>query len=155
MSETKIERFIGDFAFLSNFHPSTISHRGKLWATVEAAYQAMKTVDPEQQETIRKAKSAAIAKKLGRTVTIRPDWENVKVEVMRELVREKFKNPLLREMLLATDGADLIETNYWNDSFWGVCRGHGQNWLGRILMETRAEILAEVTADATLHNINQ
>lgn len=139
-----IDRFIDEFAFLSNFHPSTIYINGKPYATVEHAYQASKTLDERQHEFIRTARNAGEAKKLGRAVTLRADWEDVKVNLMRDFVKRKFENPFLREMLMATGDATLIEGNFWNDKFWGVCRGVGQNWLGRILEEERASILAEI-----------
>jgi hypothetical protein len=149
----KIDRFINEFAFLSNFHPSTIIVDGRHYATVEHAYQAAKTLDETQREMVRKSKTAAEAKKLGRSVTLREDWDQVKVDLMRKFVKAKFENPLLREMLLATEDAELIEGNHWNDKFWGVCRGQGQNWLGRILQEVRDEIRAEVDAESALDDI--
>lgn len=142
-----IDRFIGEFAFLSNFYPSTIRYRGELFRTVEHAYQAAKTQVESERKVIQSAKTPGEAKKLGRSVTLRGDWDTIKVDLMRQFVKLKFENPLLREMLLATGDADLIEGNYWNDKFWGVCRGHGENWLGRILMEVRAEIAAENAAE--------
>jgi ribA/ribD-fused uncharacterized protein len=72
----------------------------------------------------------------------RADWEAVKLEVMKEILRLKFSEPSLREALLATGDAPLIEANTWNDTFWGVCRGRGQNHLGRLLEEVREEIRA-------------
>jgi predicted NAD-dependent protein-ADP-ribosyltransferase YbiA (DUF1768 family) len=70
-------------------------------------------------------------------VPIRSDWDEVKVEVMRALVRIKFSTDL-QPHLLSTGEAELVEGNWWGDQFWGVCDGKGENWLGRILMETRA-----------------
>lgn len=139
-----IDRFIDEFAFLSNFHPSTIYLNGKPYATVEHAYQAAKTLDESQHETIRTARNPGEAKNLGKAVILRPNWEDIKVDLMRNFVKLKFENPLLRELLLATDDATLIEGNYWNDKFWGVCRGVGQNWLGRILEDERTRIIAEI-----------
>ena len=82
--------------------------------------------------------SGGRAKRLGR-VELRSDWEEVKIEVMREVLRCKFsQNPDLKAKLIATGDAELIEGNNWNDRFWGVCRGVGQNHLGRLLMELRA-----------------
>lgn len=142
-----IDRFVEDFAFLSNFYPSTFRYEGKTYRTVEHAYQAYKTLDESERQIIRNAKSAGEAKKLGRSVTLRKDWDSIKVDVMRCLIKLKFENPLLREMLIATGNSELIESNYWNDKFWGVCRGQGENWLGRILTEQRNEIIAEIDAE--------
>lgn len=141
----KIERFVGDYAFLSNFFPSTIIVGGRKYATVEHAYQAFKTSEDSEHETVRNAPTPAIAKKLGRSVTLREEMKSDvgRIKLMQKLVRLKFENPILRELLLATDNAELIEGNLWNDKFWGVCRGTGENWLGKILMEVRNEIIEE------------
>ena len=126
--------------FLSNFHPSTISFEGQLYPTVEHAYQASKTLDSQIRNMIRKSVSPMDAKKLGRSLTLRDDWADVKVDVMRKLIREKFQNPFLQHLLLQTGDLSLINENRWNDKFWGVCKGVGENWLGRILEEVREEI---------------
>lgn len=137
-----IDRFTSEagYGFLSNFHPSTIYIDGKSYATVEHAYQAHKTLDEASRELIRRAKTPSEAKKLGQGVQLRSDWEDVKIDLMRSFIRQKFENPFLRPQLLDTGDAELIENNYWNDRFWGVCRGVGQNWLGKILMEVRDEM---------------
>lgn len=128
------------YPFLSNFHPSTIIVEGKAYKTVEHAYQAHKTIDEPSRETIRNSKDPATAKKLGRGVQMRSDWDDVKVGLMRDFIRKKFENPFLRPKLMETGDAELVYGNTWNDRFWGVCRGSGLNWLGRILMEVREEL---------------
>lgn len=128
------------YGFLSNFHPSTIFVDGKSYPTVEHAIQAHKTTDEKTKDLIRRAKTPGEAKKLGRAVQLREDWEQVKVGLMRDFIRKKFENPFLRPLLLDTGDADLVEGNTWNDTFWGVCRGSGLNWLGKILMEVREEL---------------
>ena len=138
-----IDRFVGDFAFLSNFYGSVIYVNGQRYDTVEHAYQAAKTLDVGSQRLIREAKTAALAKKLGQAVELRPDWDVVKLPIMEDLIRKKFENPFLRPLLVATADAELIEGNHWNDTFWGICRGNGQNWLGKTLMKIRSEIIAE------------
>lgn len=142
-----IDKFSGDFGFLSNFYPSVIYVDGLKYASVEHAYQAAKSSDPSTRELIRGAKTSAIAKKLGKSVQLRPDWESTKIELMRVLVRKKFDNPFLKPLLLATGDAELIEGNTWNDTTWGVCRGVGQNWLGKILMQVRDELAAQDAKD--------
>lgn len=134
-----IDSFRGEFAFLSNFYPSTLWYKGEKYPSVEHAYQAAKAGDESTKRMIREAKTPAVAKKLGYSCQLPFDWDTMKLTIMEEIVREKFKNPLLREMLLATDSTELIEGNTWNDKFWGVCRGVGQNMLGRILMKIREE----------------
>lgn len=130
------------YDFLSNFYRSTIWIDGQSWPTIEHAYQAHKTLDLKERETIRNAKDPAIAKRLGRGVTLRGDWDAVKVDLMRSFVRKKFESPFLADLLAKTGDLELVHTNSWNDRVWGVCRGTGQNLLGKILMEVREEIRA-------------
>ena len=127
------------YGFLSNFHTSTIYIDGKPYPSVEHAYQASKTLNEDTREVIRNAKSPGEAKKLGKCVQLRPDWDSVKVDLMRQFLRQKFESPFLRHQLLETGDADLVYGNTWNDRFWGVCRGGGTNWLGKLLMELRNE----------------
>lgn len=127
------------YGFLSNFHTSTIYIDGKPYPSVEHAYQASKTLNEDTREVIRNAKSPGEAKKLGKCVQLRPDWDSVKVDLMRQFLRQKFESPFLRHQLLETGDADLVYGNTWNDRFWGVCRGGGNNWLGKLLMELRNE----------------
>lgn len=132
-----IDSFSKEFGFLSNFYECTFYYEGKKQKSVEHAYQAAKANDPTAKEAIREAATPSLAKKLGKSVQLPSDWETTKVDIMRELVTKKFENPFLKEMLLATGDAELVEGNWWGDRFWGVCKGVGQNWLGKILMEVR------------------
>lgn len=141
MGQERIDKFDGEFHFLSNFHTSYILYDGIVWPTVEHAYQAMKTLDENQRMNILEANSPSEAKKLGRCVTMRVDWDDIKLEIMEELVREKFESkPKLAEKLLATEDIEIVEGNTWGDTFWGVCKGVGENHLGKILMKIRDEI---------------
>jgi ribA/ribD-fused uncharacterized protein len=134
-----VPAFAGVLDFCSNFHPSPVFG----YPTVEAAYQAAKTTDPAVRARIRAAATPGQAKRLGRGLALRPGWEEMKLDVMRTLVREKFaRHPALAERLLATGDVELVERNYWRDTFWGVCGGRGENHLGRILMDLRAELRA-------------
>lgn len=81
------------------------------------------------------------AKREGTALVLRPDWAEVRLTAMRQVIRAKFtQNPELAERLLATGEGQLVELNTWEDRFWGVCEGVGENWLGQILMEVRAEL---------------
>jgi len=136
-----IKNFTGKYAFLSNFHLSPTKLDNQLYASVEHAFQAAKTHDPQEREQIRFAPSARDSKNLGRKCTRRSDWHDIRLELMLELVRSKFElNPDLAERLLDTGDQDLQEGNTWNDHFWGVCEGEGENHLGRILMQVRGEL---------------
>lgn len=72
---------------------------------------------------------------------MRPDWEEVKYDVMYEIVKAKFiQNPDLKEKLLSTGDEYLVEGNHWGDRTWGQVNGVGKNWLGKILMKVREEL---------------
>ena len=138
----RIDRFRGEHAFLSNFHRHPFSWQGKVWPTSEAAFQAAKTRDERMRERIRRAPSRAAAKRLGRRVDLRTDWEHVKDDVMHSVLQAKFAVPELRDALLATGDAELVEGNTWDDRYWGVCGGEGLNRLGSALMRIRDGIRA-------------
>lgn len=136
-----IASFQGEYRWLSNFWYCTIDGR---YTTIEHLYQASKTLNKDEQKKILNASTPAIAKRLGRYVTLRSDWNEIKIKVMTQLVTKKFKQNLdLQKKLLATGSEQLIEGNGWGDTFWGVCNGRGANHLGEILMEVRASIINE------------
>lgn len=134
-----INSFRGSYEFLSNFYPATVEYEGLFYPTVEHAFQAAKTVSVYQRAGILGRSTPALAKRMGRQVTLRPNWEDIKIRIMESLVRQKFRDKELKEKLLATGNEELIEGNWWGDTFWGVCRGEGHNHLGKILMKTREE----------------
>ena len=140
MEENKITSFRGDYFFLSNFYPCAILYNGYLFGSVEAAFQAQKVINSRDQVSFTQM-SPGQAKKYGKTVELRKDWEDVKLSIMEDIIREKFiYDPDLIKMLLDTGDKELIEGNNWNDTFWGMCRGKGENHLGKILMKLRAEL---------------
>lgn len=135
----KIDKFDGDYAFLSNFYSCKVTYNGITYLNAEAAFQAQKTLnEPERKEFAWLTPSQA--KQKGRHVKLRQDWEFVKISVMTEIVRNKFQqNPELAQKLADTDDSFLEEGNWWHDRFWGVCNGIGDNHLGQILMKIREE----------------
>jgi len=135
-----INSFSGPYRFLSNFYPSIIEYDGIEYPTAEHAYQAAKTYDTAIKRKISMLDSPGKAKRCGQDVIIRLDWEEVKVDVMEDILRIKFDNNELFNKLVITIGEELIEGNYWGDTFWGVCNGVGQNNLGKILMKIRDQI---------------
>lgn len=135
-----IYSFTGKYAFLSNFHPCEIRWGKVIYPSVEHAFQASKSTSPNMRLAISEASTPGRAKRLGRQVELRRDWENVKVPVMRSLLIKKFAIPDLAEQLLATGDRELIEGNTWNDIYWGVCEGRGLNMLGKLLMEVRESL---------------
>lgn len=115
--------------------------RVKKYPTTEHAFQAAKTLDEKEREKIRVAKTPGQAKRLGQKVTLRKDWESIKIKIMLNLNRQKFDRADLGDRLVDTGQAELIEGNTWGDTFWGVCKGVGKNHLGKILMEVREELV--------------
>jgi len=135
-----IAGFTGEHAFLSNFHPSPLDYEGLTYPTVEHAFQAAKSTDAADRLRISLTAKPGQAKRLGRRVALRPDWERVKLGVMLGLLRLKFERPELRQMLRETGSAELIEVNGWGDRYWGQDRqGNGQNHLGELLVQVRGE----------------
>lgn len=119
---------------------------GLRYISVEHAYQAAKSLEMNDRIAITRIANPAAVKVYGQTIQLRPDWESVKVPLMLDLVRQKFTNSAeLRALLINTGEQELIEGNYWHDTFWGRCtcdrhRNAGENWLGRILMQIRKEL---------------
>lgn len=146
----RIDRFDGKYFFLSNFYPSAIiDEAGIKYPTVEHYFQANKATNQQDKATIARAATPGNAKMAGRSVHLREDWENVKDSIMLDGLRLKFAIPQLRERLLETEDAELIEGNTWHDNYWGNCycdkcrniRGHNQ--LGTLLQQLREEIKNE------------
>lgn len=168
-----IDSFRGEYAFLSNFFLCPIELDGVIYPSVEHTYQASKTTSKLERDMVHKlrycskckasnvnslaskclicARNLTIevmtpgqSKKAGSMVTLRSDWEDIKVfPVMYDLLVKKFGLPSLQSMLLATGESELVEGNTWSDHFWGVCNGTGENWLGKLLMLIRDELRAE------------
>lgn len=142
----RIASFKGPHSFLSNFHPAPLTYEGILYQTSEHAFQAAKTLDVEARKKIAALSTAGKAKAAGKKVALRANWNDIRVDIMREIVTIKFDtHPDLARELLATDDAELVEGNTWNDTFWGVCRNNGLNHLGKILMEIRAKLKPATT----------
>lgn len=136
-----INIFRGDYWFLSNMCASRIVLGGVTYTCAEAAFQAVKLSDKSQRATFQNLDGKA-AKALGKKIVLRQDWEEIKLDAMRWIVHEKFRqNPYLAKKLLATGEEELVEFNTWYDTFWGVTEKEGgKNWLGKILMEERQRL---------------
>ncbi len=138
-----IDSFQGEYRWLSNFEPVDIVFEGELYPSVEHAYVAAKTLDRTARKAIALLSTPGAAKRAGRMLKVRPDWDTVKLDVMRSLTRQKYHHARLRRLLLATGDAQIVEGNTWGDTFWGVCNGEGENHLGKIIMEVRAQWMTQ------------
>ena len=151
MYKNEIKSFRGKYDFLSNFYPCAIIHDGFEYKSLEAAFQAAKCDNLSERLKFQCLKPEE-AKKLGKKIILRSDWETKKLFILRELIKLKFiGNPDLLNRLLETGDAMLIENNIWHDNFYGNCTCNrcqnitGFNYLGAALMQLR---------DQLLHNIN-
>ena len=146
-----IDSFTGPFRFLSNFYPVDILYEGIHYPSTEHAFQAAKTTDEAARFTISLCPTPGYAKRAGKRVVLRENWDNLKYGIMHELVNKKFgeHRPDLRQKLLETGYAILIEGNTWGDETWGCTHSSklhptewaGKNWLGKILMDVRDDIV--------------
>lgn len=135
-----INSFSGEFEFLGNFYECPVTVDGLTFKNSEAAYQAMKTLNEEERRSFAEL-SPSDAKKLGRKINLRPDWEEIKNEVMYKVCKAKFsQNPDVMELLRKTGHEELIEGNNHGDTYWGMIGGIGENYLGRTLMRIRNEM---------------
>lgn len=151
MHTTSITSFTGIHRFLSNFGhcPEGVTHMGIKYATAEHAYQAQKITNVELRQAVYGCHdnpaldcTPVDAKRISRAYPLRHDWNQVKLQAMTEIVWAKFtQNPTLRAKLLGTGDTELIEGNWWGDTYWGVYKGKGENHLGKILMETRRRLV--------------
>ena len=132
--------FRGKYNFLSNMYSVDFEWDGRIYHSSEAAFQSAKSLNPAERDRFS-AMAGVTAKREGKKVSLRPDWEDVKVAVMEEIVMAKFsQNPELARKLIDTGDLELVEGNRWHDTFWGVdvMTGRGENNLGQILMKVRA-----------------
>lgn len=138
-----ITSFTGENAFLSNFHPSPVTFELLQFPTVENAYQAAKSLSEEVRITFI-GKTPGQAKRAGAKLPLRNDWEEVKFGVMKNLLRKKFQDKTLADLLTGTGTQIIIEGNDWGDTIWGMVQkdGHwvGNNRLGVMLMDIRDEL---------------
>lgn len=132
--------------FLSNFSLCSVKFEGLTYISVEHAYQAAKSLDEDVRKLVMSEPTPARAKRRGKAIVLRPNWDNIKFDIMHDLLVQKFASDTTFERkLLDTGDAILIEGNYWHDLCWGQCycprhKWEGGNALGNMLMEIRAEI---------------
>ena len=135
-----IDSFREEYYFLSNFYHVDVEYDGIVYKNTEAAFQAQKVLD-DNEKLLFSDLYPREAKKLGRRVKLRKDWNDVKDNYMYEICKPKFtQHEDLAEKLLETGDEELVEGNTWNDTYWGVCNGKGKNQLGKTLMRIREEL---------------
>jgi len=139
-----IKEFQDKYRFLSNFFPCVITYEGITYPSIEHAYQAHKCISIQARKLIASLATPGQAKRAGAKTILRKDWEQVKLSVMEDLLRLKFFQEPFRSALIATGTQEIIEGNTWGDTYWGVCKGVGQNNLGKLLMTIRYDINAEI-----------
>ena len=138
-----INEFRGKYYFLSNFFEIPVTWDGVTYQNNEAAFQSAKVLDKSVREKFSTLDPSS-AKRKGRNVQLRHDWEQVKYDIMYEICRAKFsQNEELKTKLLETEDQHLEEGNTWGDMIWGTVNGKGQNHLGKILMRVREELKNE------------
>jgi ribA/ribD-fused uncharacterized protein len=155
-----IDSFKGEYAFLSNFWPwvdgvmvmtEPVVLKGRVFPSAEHAYQACKTLSEEEQRRVAGALTPGKAKAIGRSLVLRPDWEQKKVGIMRLVIQAKFApTTRLSHELMLTGDKRLVEGNTWDDDFWGCVQTTpggvwiGRNELGRLLMEQRTALQHDI-----------
>ena len=131
------------YGCFSNFSRHGITLDGEFWPTTEHYFQAQKFAGTEHEKIVHDAKTPGDAARLGRDRQrrLRADWESVKDDIMRRAVKAKFEQHAdIRQILLGTSDAEIIEKTS-DDHYWGIgSRGDGKNMLGVILIEVREQL---------------
>lgn len=158
-----INHFRGEYGFLSNMYNAPIIYEGIKWENTETAFMWEKCrlceVEIKEEDKAEKFWEIGdivpwtqfcmlmppnIVKKKSREVELRPDWNEIKLKIMYDVLVLKFTSEPFREKLLATGDQNIVEGNYWNDKFWGVdlkeTPNEGENWLGRLIMDIRNKL---------------
>ena len=138
-----IRQFDGTkYSFLSNFYKTHIYYNGMEYENSEAAFQGQKPTDISEREQFQKM-GPSESKAAGRKCHLRNDWETIKDQIMYEVITAKFEqNTKLKDLLLSTGNAELVEGTTWNDRYWGIDlnSGQGSNHLGQILEKVREDL---------------
>jgi ribA/ribD-fused uncharacterized protein len=136
-----ITSFSGSNFFLSNFYPCEVTFEGRVYKSSEHAYVAAKTIDDNIRAYVAAQSTPGAAKRIGRSIPLRENWNNDRIYYMKNILESKFSDYELRDKLDLTKGCELIEGNAWGDTFWGQSPiGKGRNELGKLLMAIRDDI---------------
>lgn len=141
-----INKFRGEYNWLSNFAEVQVFYEGIEFWSVENAYVAAKTTDVKYKHIVAKL-TASEAKYLGKILPIREDWEEVKLAIMENLLRQKFGYKFFADRLRETGTQEIVECNTWHDNFWGICtcltcsyNYKQKNNLGKLIMKIRDDL---------------
>lgn len=146
-----INSFSGLYRDFSNFTPVEIRFENMTFPSVEHAYVASKTTNLGIRRKIVLIPTAGQAKRFGRTIELRSDWDKVKISYMEDFLRQKFSKDYFKSFLLGTGDSIIIEGNGWHDNFWGDCSCEncknipGENMLGKLLMKIREDLKIDGT----------
>lgn len=134
-----ITRFKDEYRWLSNFAEVSVEWEGSVYSSVENAYQAAKSMDESWRVYCATENRPGKVKKASRRISVREDWEEVKIGVMKALLEQKFSKEPYMSLLIETGNTYIIEGNNWGDTFWGVdlTTGEGYNVLGNLIMDIR------------------
>jgi len=139
-TDSIIKGFFGDYRWLSNYHVSPVIYEGIEYGSSEAAYQSAKCDDLYIKSQFKNM-TPLESKSLSKRIPIKKNWDTIKKQIMYDVLVSKFTlTPDLGQKLVETGDKYLEETNYWGDTFWGVCEGKGKNTLGELLMQIRKEL---------------
>lgn len=144
-----INSFKGDYFFLSNLYPIRLELYGVTYPSVEHYYQSMKTTDDSVRKAIVEARTASVAKRIGKNASLKENWDEIKDITMLKALEMKFDSlySLLGRKLCLTYPLQLEEGNNWHDNYWGNCYCkkckdiEGRNRLGKYLMSIRKELI--------------
>lgn len=138
MNEIRFNSGHKEYGWLGNLSLYPVKYNGVTWPSVEHAYQAMKSKDPVVQKTIRDSPTPKMALRAGRKAVIRSDWDDIKVQVMENILRHKFIGDLATSLKNTGDARLIEDADVTRSIFWGeYSDGTGENTLGKILMKIR------------------
>lgn len=149
-----IKTFEDSYKQFSNFYIRDVIYKNILYKTREHAFQCQKATNQKDFEYVYHSKDPYRAKQRANHIKCEPNWKNIRVKIMHEIVLSYFQQHKdAKNLLLSTGTEEIQEGNTWGDKFWGVVDGEGENWLGQILMDVR--IILQGFPSVMIDNINQ
>ena len=142
-----IDCFRGENFVYSNFYGIPVVYKDHVYKSSEHAFHAQKATNEKDRQYIEDAPTPGIAKRRGREIKCRADWNDIRVDEMASIVYAKFsRNSHLHDKLCSTGDSLIIEGNAHGDTFWGMVKDSkgewvGKNNLGKILMIVRGVFL--------------